>query len=408
MDVQHTDLTSIHPFAIVSASDPGSIGAKKAWVDTTVTPHLLKIRDAANTGWEVVGIAALNLDDIANVDAASPTNHQVLAWITATSKWEPYTITIPSVPAVLDDLTDVVIASPANNQVLKYDSATSKWINAAPSGGTLAGDVTGAAATTTVEKVRGRDVKNYPVTGYVDDFSTWTPGDWDLTHVPAGSTVNNSGGFLNAAFPNSGQDNSFNYIQQVNPFNFTGRYLQIYAIDPTYPNYAAYAAVHSYLYIYVDASNYIYFHTRPYYGVSDFNVVVGGSGTSVDTSGTPTGSWQKFFHDTTAHTFKFYTAPDVSGSPGTWTQIASIADGGMNISVAVLRMAVTWGAYNEGFRYDKITSDIPAADPVEEGMAMVWDESDGSLQMKHQTILKSPDGTLWTLEVDNAGVITAV
>lgn len=56
-DVQHADLTSIHPFAHIGSSDPGAVGANKGWIDTTTTPSVLKKRKSDNTGWDVVGVS---------------------------------------------------------------------------------------------------------------------------------------------------------------------------------------------------------------------------------------------------------------------------------------------------------------------------------------------------------------
>jgi hypothetical protein len=55
----HADATSIHLFAYVQDADPGAIGAGKAWVDTTGATNLLKIRNAADSGWEDVGPVGL-------------------------------------------------------------------------------------------------------------------------------------------------------------------------------------------------------------------------------------------------------------------------------------------------------------------------------------------------------------
>ena len=49
---------SIHLGAYVQTGDPGAIGAKKLWVDTTGVVKLMKRRNDANSGWEVVGLNA--------------------------------------------------------------------------------------------------------------------------------------------------------------------------------------------------------------------------------------------------------------------------------------------------------------------------------------------------------------
>jgi hypothetical protein len=49
---------AVHPFAIIASSDPGAIGAGKAWLDTSTTPHTLKYRNAGDSGWETMQVAA--------------------------------------------------------------------------------------------------------------------------------------------------------------------------------------------------------------------------------------------------------------------------------------------------------------------------------------------------------------
>jgi hypothetical protein len=64
----HNDLTgdiAVHPAAIVSATDPGAVGAHKFWVDTsTSAPFQLKKRNAANSAWDNVGsVSGLSFND---------------------------------------------------------------------------------------------------------------------------------------------------------------------------------------------------------------------------------------------------------------------------------------------------------------------------------------------------------
>jgi hypothetical protein len=59
-DVQHKNLTSIHRFAYVQSTDPGNVGAFKAWIDTTSTPYILKVRNAGNSGWNLIGSETTN------------------------------------------------------------------------------------------------------------------------------------------------------------------------------------------------------------------------------------------------------------------------------------------------------------------------------------------------------------
>jgi hypothetical protein len=61
----HKNLTgevAIHQSAYVQSSDPGAVGALKAWIDTTTTPALHKVRNSANTAWLVVGSSGIAAD----------------------------------------------------------------------------------------------------------------------------------------------------------------------------------------------------------------------------------------------------------------------------------------------------------------------------------------------------------
>jgi len=60
----HSDATSIHLGAYVASSDPGAVGAKKLWIDTTSgPPYQLKVRNAGNSAWGAVGIASASDTD---------------------------------------------------------------------------------------------------------------------------------------------------------------------------------------------------------------------------------------------------------------------------------------------------------------------------------------------------------
>ncbi len=64
-----TGADAVHPACYKQSSDPGAVGAQKFWLDTTIgPPYTLKIRNAANSGWELVG--TLGADGI-NVGAAT-------------------------------------------------------------------------------------------------------------------------------------------------------------------------------------------------------------------------------------------------------------------------------------------------------------------------------------------------
>lgn len=87
-NVIHKDLSgakAVHQFAYVQATDPGAVGASKAWVDTDTTPPTLKVRNAANNGWIVVSgndDAADVIEAFAYVQAADPgTVGAFKAWV---------------------------------------------------------------------------------------------------------------------------------------------------------------------------------------------------------------------------------------------------------------------------------------------------------------------------------------
>lgn len=55
MPIEHDLVTSVHRGGYVASSDPGAVGAYRFWTNTTTTPHVLYVRNAANTAWVRVG-----------------------------------------------------------------------------------------------------------------------------------------------------------------------------------------------------------------------------------------------------------------------------------------------------------------------------------------------------------------
>lgn len=51
--IEHSSATGIHKGAYIQASDPGAVGARVMWIDTT-SGYVLKKRDEANTGWDTI------------------------------------------------------------------------------------------------------------------------------------------------------------------------------------------------------------------------------------------------------------------------------------------------------------------------------------------------------------------
>ena len=54
--VDHLDLpaASGHVIGYIQVDDPGAIGAGKVWIDISVGSNVPKIRNSANTGWDVI------------------------------------------------------------------------------------------------------------------------------------------------------------------------------------------------------------------------------------------------------------------------------------------------------------------------------------------------------------------
>src|SRR5689334_11112102 len=51
---QHGDASTaanLHRIGVIAASDPGAIGAGKAWIDSSTTPNTLYLRDDADAAW---------------------------------------------------------------------------------------------------------------------------------------------------------------------------------------------------------------------------------------------------------------------------------------------------------------------------------------------------------------------
>ena len=71
------------------------------------------------------------LEDIADVNAESPSDGDVLTYDSDSNEWMSKAPTSGSI----ENLTDVNISSLSNNQILKYDSSSSKWVNSNESGG---------------------------------------------------------------------------------------------------------------------------------------------------------------------------------------------------------------------------------------------------------------------------------
>jgi hypothetical protein len=100
----------------------------KSKLDCWDTREEVSLRKLAQTAFESVA-----LEDLTDVDIASPQNGEVLRYDESLGMWINDTPGGGSV--ALDDLSDVVISTPTDGQVLTYDSGTGTWVNDDPSGG---------------------------------------------------------------------------------------------------------------------------------------------------------------------------------------------------------------------------------------------------------------------------------
>ncbi|AZI37078.1 hypothetical protein NT2_01_04630 [Caenibius tardaugens NBRC 16725] len=80
----------------------------------------LSFYDWNDGAWQSVGSGALALDDLTDVDAAAPTDGDVLTWNNTAGAWEPAAPTVGATE--LDDLTDVDAAAPSDGDYLKWDA----------------------------------------------------------------------------------------------------------------------------------------------------------------------------------------------------------------------------------------------------------------------------------------------
>lgn len=81
------------------------------YVDQELWDRTLQLKDGG-----------VDLDDLSDVEIASPQDLEVLQYDAASAKWKNSYVE-------LDELSDVELASPASPEVLKYDPASSKWKN---------------------------------------------------------------------------------------------------------------------------------------------------------------------------------------------------------------------------------------------------------------------------------------
>jgi hypothetical protein len=148
------------------------------------------------------------------VAAAAPGADNVLMWNNTAVQWEPHAVPLAAMGGDVTGTTaasvvarvqgrNVATTAPTAGQVLTWSTtpAPGQWQPAAASGGTLAGDVTGASGTSVVERIRGRNVADTaPTAGQVLTWSTTpAPGQWQ----PGAAAVTLAGDVTGAAGTNT-------------------------------------------------------------------------------------------------------------------------------------------------------------------------------------------------------------
>ncbi len=117
----------------------------------------------SGTEWSVIN--GLPINDLSDVTISSPLNGQVITYNTALNRWQNQAaaaqvnsdwnavsgvaeiLNKPTIPVNLDDLADVNAPTPSNGQVLTYNTTSGDWEAATPSGGGGSGTVTSVGLT---------------------------------------------------------------------------------------------------------------------------------------------------------------------------------------------------------------------------------------------------------------------
>lgn len=94
--------------------------------------HEHSISDIIDFGSYLEDIEGESIFDLSDV-SGSPSNNDTLVWNATTNSFEPVSLTLDG--SVLDDLLNVHVPSPTNGQVLSYVTANSRWEAAAASSG---------------------------------------------------------------------------------------------------------------------------------------------------------------------------------------------------------------------------------------------------------------------------------
>lgn len=109
---------------------------------------VLRVWDAAASEWVDVAPSAQDLDDLLDVNAASPDEGDALVW--DGSEW--VAAAPAAVPSTLDALTDVNTPAPSDGQALVWDATPGEWVAATVAAG-LTVEASGETPVTGVDRV---------------------------------------------------------------------------------------------------------------------------------------------------------------------------------------------------------------------------------------------------------------
>lgn len=158
----HKDIVgdeAVHPAAFKDSADPGAVGAGKFWIDTTTgPPYILKVRDATDTGWEVVGSIATEIGG-EDIDLTGAANGQVLMRVGGV--WVPVNLTGADIDAGSIDIDRIdATGSPSVTTFLRGDGS---WATPAGGSGSAFPDDVGTFGTTHADDEE-----------WENDLSAWT------------------------------------------------------------------------------------------------------------------------------------------------------------------------------------------------------------------------------------------
>ena len=82
--------------------------------------------DSANTLTPAVDLSSVSISGLSDVSVTSPADGHFLKWNNTNSRWQNYSVGVPS---ALSDLSDVSSSSPSANQFLRYNTSNARYEN---------------------------------------------------------------------------------------------------------------------------------------------------------------------------------------------------------------------------------------------------------------------------------------